>query len=318
MAHSDMQIFDEYVYTTFTETIDQQVMLFNEATRGAIILTSESNQGDYKYQAFYKAFTTQARRRDVYNKSAVTAQDLSQESLVSVKVGLGHGPFAFDVSQFSYVQRNLEEAAIAIGEQVAAATMQDKLNTAVGAARAAIVNQGSLDYDGTSGTLDIGDLNKGAALFGDKAQDILCWVMHSKAYFDLTDAAITNTNQLFEFGTINVTTDGFGRPLVVSDIPELVISGTPDNYHTLGLVSSGIVVEDNGDFQSNTQTNNGQSNIERTWQAESTYQIQLKGYSWDVAAGGASPIDSEIFTGTNWDQVATYDKDTAGVVVRTQ
>ena len=314
-----MQVFNDFIYTTVTETVDQQIALFNAASRGAIQLSSARNIGDYMDAAFYKAFSTQSRRRDAYASGAVAAQDLSQESHVSVKVAGANGPFAFNPSQFTWIQKNPEEAAIAIGEQVSQAIIQDMLNASVGACNAAIVNQGSLSYDGSAGTMDIGDLNLGAAKFGDKAQDIVSWVMHSKPYHDLIGAAITNTNELFSFGTINVVQDGFGRPLIVSDIPALFnATPTPDQYNTLGLVSGGIMVEDNGDFFSNAETNNGDENIERTWQSEYTFNVKLKGYSWDKANGGASPTDAELFTGTNWDQVATYNKDTAGVVVITQ
>lgn len=317
MALSDMQVFNDEMYTTITETLDQQIDLFNAASRGAIQLKSARNAGNYAEEAFYQAFTTQSRRRDPSVDSAVTAQDLSQANHVSVKVGGANGPFAFDPGQFAWIQRSPEEAALVIGEQVAQAIMKDMLNTSVGCAQAAISNQGNLAYDGTAGTLDIGDLNSGAALFGDKAQDILAWVMYSKPYHDLLGTAITNSNDLFSFGSINVVQDGFGRPLIVADIPALYLDDTTDNYYTLGLVGGGIQVEDNGDFFSNVQTNNGQTNIGRTWQSEYSFNVKLKGYSWDKTNGGAAPTDTELFTGTNWDQVASYGKDTAGVMVTT-
>lgn len=34
----------------------------------------------------------------------------------------------------------------------------------------------------------------------------------------------------------------------------------------------------------------------------------------DIANGGKSPTDAELATGSNWDQVATSIKDTAGVL----
>jgi hypothetical protein len=316
MSLTDMSVFNDFMYTTITETIDQQIDAFNQASRGAILLRSARNVGDYMDEAFYNAFSTQSRRRDPNATGAVAAQDLAQSTMTKVKVGGANGPFAFDPGQFTWLQRNPEEAAVVIGEQVAMAIMQDYLNTGVGAARAAIVNN-ALAYDGTAGTLTLNSLNKGAALFGDKSADIVAWVVHSKAYHDLIDAGLTNTNRLFEFGTVSILQDWIGRPIIVSDVPELLISGTPDEYQAVGLVSGGIVVEDNGDFFANTETTNGDENINRTWQAEYSYNLGIKGYSWDKVNGGAAPTDVELFTGTNWDKVASYDKETAGVVVRT-
>ena len=47
MALSDLQVYSEYAYTTFTETLQQQVELFNAATGGALLLSSAAHQGDF-------------------------------------------------------------------------------------------------------------------------------------------------------------------------------------------------------------------------------------------------------------------------------
>jgi hypothetical protein len=216
------------------------------------------------------------------------------------------------------VQRNQEEAGAAIGEQFAEGVFADYLNTACEALVAAITNQGSLDYDATNGTLELADLVQGAALFGDRAGRLRAWVIHSKPMHDLYGTTITNSNDLFEFGNVNILQDGFGRRFIMTDSPALLTTGSPDTYHTIGLAEMGAVVEDNGDLFTNIDTENGAENIVRTWQAEYTFNLGLKGYSWDQANGGASPTDAEIGTGTNWDQVATFDKDTAGVLVDSQ
>jgi hypothetical protein len=319
MALSDMKVFNDFLYTTVTETVDQQIDLFNEASDGTIVLRSARNVGDYVDEVFYKAFSTQARRRDAYASGAVAAQDLSQESMTKVKVAGANGPFAFNPSQFTWIQRSPEEAAVVIGEQVAQAIMQDYVNTGVGACVNAIANQGALSFDGTAGTMDLSDLNGGAALFGDHAPEIKAWVMHSKPYHDLLGSAITNSNRIYQYGELAIVQDNVGRRIIVSDIPALFnATPDPDQYTTVGLTPGGIIVEDNGDFFSNTETNNGDENITRTWQSEYTFSLGLKGYAWDKTNGGASPTDTELFTGTNWDQVASYDKYTAGVNVVTQ
>lgn len=319
MGLSDMAIFSEFLYQALTEVVAQQTRLFNAASAGAITLVPAANVGDYMDSVFYKAFATPSRRRDAYSSGAVAAQNLAQDSETKVKVAGANGPFRFNPSQLTWIQRSPEEAAIVIGEQVAEAIMQDYLNAAILAAVAAISNQGSLDYDGSAGTMDLADLNNGAALFGDRAGALRAWIMHSKPYHDLLGSAITNANTLFQFGTLRVVSDNVGRPIIITDSPALLnATPDPDTYNTLGLVAGGILVEDNGDFDSNLETSNGDENIIRTWQSEYTFQLGIKGYAWDKAAGGASPSDAELGTGTNWDQVATSDKDTAGVLVVTQ
>ena len=60
----------------------------------------------------------------------------------------------------------------------------------------------------------------------------------------------------------------------------------------------------------------GKENIQRTYQAEWSYNLGLLGYSWNTAAGGSSPSDTALGTPSNWTKVATSNKDTAGVLLK--
>jgi hypothetical protein len=318
MALSDMTVFNDFAYLSFTETIVQQVRLFNEASNGALVLRPARNIGDFDEEAFFANISGLVRRRDAYGSGSVSPVDLSQLQRNTVKVAGGSVPVRWTPQQFSWVQQNQERAGTAIGEQFAEGVFQDYLNSAIAALVAAISNQGSLTYDATGGTLDRADLVQGAALFGDRASRLRAWIVHSKPMHDLLVENVTNAERLFTFGNVNVMDDGFGRPLIMTDSPDLITSGSPDTYHTIGLTEMGAMVEDNGDLFTNIDTENGNENIVRTWQAEYTFNLGLKGYSWDESNGGASPTDAELATGTNWDQVATFDKDTAGVLVDSQ
>ena len=318
MALSDMQVFEEYAYGAATETIAQQVELFNAASRGAITLVSAANEGDYSTETFWKEISGLMRRRNAYGSGSVSAVALSQAAHTGVKVAGGTPPVKFEPQQLSWIQKNPEEAGVVIGEQLGRGMTQDMINTAILAARAAIGNVSALVEDDTAGTITRAGLVAASARFGDRAGDIVCWVTHSKVMHDLFSENVTNTNRLFDIGTITVMEDGFGRLMIMTDSPALITSGTPDDYHTLGLVDGAVSIEDNGDLFTNMETTNGTENISRTMQAEYTFNAKVKGYSWDKANGGASPNDAALGTGTNWDQVATDVKNTAGVMLNTQ
>jgi hypothetical protein len=113
--------------------------------------------------------------------------------------------------------------------------------------------------------------------------------------------------------------DGFGRLMFMTDSPSLVnTTPDPDTYNILGLVPGALMVEDNGDLFTNIETSNGEENIQRTMQSEFTYNVGVKGYSWDKTNGGASPAEAALGTGTNWDKVVSDNKDTAGVLITSQ
>lgn len=79
-------IFQNYAYTALTEVIDQQIALFNEATSGGIMLSSESMQGDFSEETFYKKIPDLVRRRNAYTDggAAPTAR-LEMASLIDRK-----------------------------------------------------------------------------------------------------------------------------------------------------------------------------------------------------------------------------------------
>lgn len=317
MALSDLAVFSEYAYSAATEVLMQQIELFNAASRNTIVLTTKANQGDYSDEAFWKKISGLVRRRNAYGSGAVASVTLEHLLDTSVKVAAGTPPVLMPPSQMRWIQRSPEEAGAVVGQQLAVDMLADMLNTGVIAGYTALSQTAAVNFDGTAGTMSASQLNSGSRLFGDQSQAIAAWIMHSTPIHDFYDNAITNSNRLFEYGTVNVVSDPFGRIFIVTDAPGLVTAGVPDNYHTLGLVGGAIVVEQNDDFDDNLETSNGDENIQRSYQAEWSYNTGIKGYAWDKTNGGKSPNDAAIAVATNWDQYASDAKSLAGVVVTT-
>jgi hypothetical protein len=316
MALSDLQVFSEYAYSAMTEVQDQAILKFNEASQGCIILRSAANQGDYSDVAFWKKISGLVRRRNAYGSGAVSEKVLEHLLDTSVKVAAGTPPVRIDPGMMKWIQRSPEEAGATVGQQLAQDSMADMLNTGCLVGRVAISNVAAVTHDISAvgaGLTTLGTLNAATAKFGDRAQALQAWLMHSKPLFDIYGEALTNANQLFVFGNVQVRQDGFGRIFVVTDSPNLVVAGAPTKYHTLGLTAGALVVEQNNDFTDNVDTENGDENITRTYQAEWTYNVGIKGWAWDKVAGGPSPNDAAIGGTANWDRYSTSVKDLAGV-----
>lgn len=320
MALSDLAVFSEYAYSTMTEMQDQQIGLFNAATRGGVVLQSGNHQGDYSDEAMWAKISGLVRRRNAYGSGAVSEKVLEHLVDTSVKVAAGTPPVRIDPGMMKWIQRSPEEAGVVVGKQMAEDSVADMLNTAILAYVSAIGQVTNVVYDhSATGAMSLIALNKGAAKFGDRAGAIAAWVMHSKSAFDIYGEALTNATRLFVFGNVRVIEDGFGRPLVVTDSPNLVnTTPTPDVYRALGLTPGAILVSQNGDFTDNVETKNGDENIIRTYQAEWSYNVGVQGFAWDKTNGGKSPTNAALGTATNWDRYATSDKDLAGVMVLAQ
>lgn len=317
MPLSDLAVFSEYTYSAFSEVLAQQVDLFNEASAGTILLRSAAHQGDFSDTAFWAKVQGLVRRRNPYGSGAVAGKVLSQLVDTMVKIAAGTPPVSIDPSMFKWIQANEEEGGAVFGQQLAKDTLADILNTALMGYVAALAGQPTANYDdtGSAGT-SMGSFLPAAAKFGDAANSIAAWVMHSTPAFAVFGSNLDNANRLFSFGTVNVRQDGFGRPFVITDSPSLVIPGGTPNYLIPGLVPGAIVCEMNNDFVQNIQTVNGGENIQRTIQAEWSWELGYKGYSWSKALGGKAPNDAALATAANWVREATDIKNTAGVLLK--
>ena len=323
MALSDLQVFSEYAYSTMTEVLPQAIDKFNGASQGTIILRAAANQGDYSDTAFWKKIDGLVRRRNSYGSGAVAEKVLEHLLDTSVKVAAGTPPVRIDPGMMKWIQRSPAEAGATVGKQLAIDSLADMLNSACLVGRVALgqVTAVTTDISGGSGgaaLVSLNALNTAVSKFGDRAQSIQSWLMHSKPLFDVYGQALTNSNQLFVFGTVQVRQDGFGRVFVVTDSPNLVVTGSPTKYYTLGLTSNAIIVDQNNDFTDNVDTKNGDENIIRTYQAEWSYNVGIQGFAWDKTSGGPSPNDAAIGGAANWDRYATSHKDLAGVELISQ
>ena len=315
MATSHMQVFNEYVMPSTIETLSQMVDKFNQASAGAIRLTTEGFTGDFLQESFFAAVHSAQRRVDRYAaQAAASATDLTQLKMSAVKVAGGFGPIRYEPSQLTWLNKPTAEGIEVASRNFAEAMLRDQLNTAIAALCAAIGNQASAtnDASATAG-LNYAVLNGAHAKFGDRSGEIIANVISGAVYHKLIGQNLVNTAKLFTSQGVTIV-DILGKAVIVTDAPALYVSGTPNKQKALGLTAGAAVVFDGGDVISNIQTTNGQTRIETTMQVDYTFGVSLKGYTWDETNGGKSPTDAELATGSNWDRVATDIKQTAGVI----
>ena len=317
-ALSALALFEQYAYSVSTEVVDQQVGLFNAASRGAIVLQSGNNEGDFSQLAKYALIADLVGSRDAYSDDAVSAVDVARLVEISVKVAWGTPPINIDQHLWTWIQKSPAEAGAFIGQQLAVGVMQRKLNLALTALVAGLTGVAATNvFDNTgTGVVTLTALNTTSAKLGDRAQSLVAWIMHSKSVHDLYAGAITGSNFLFKFADINIREDGFGRIIVMTDAPILSYTSSGTKYRSLGLVPGAALLVDNAaDSRVNTFTSNGRTNIKDTYQAQGSFNLGIKGFKWDTAAGGKSPNDAALAVSTNWDKAATSIKDLAGVML---
>lgn len=316
MALSQMQVFNEYIMPATIETLGQMIDKFNQASNGAIRLTTAGFTGDFLQESFFAGIHSAQRRVDRYAANGTpSVTDLSQLKMSTVKVAGGFGPIRFEPSQLTWLTMPTAVGIEVASRNFAEALLADQLNTAILALRAAIGGQAAAtnDVSATAG-INQSSMNGAHAKFGDRSGNLVATVISGATYHKLIGDNLTNTPQLFQAQNVRIV-DILGKAMIVTDAPALRVAGTPNKVYALSLVDSAAVVHDAGDVISNIQTNNGKDRIETTMQVDYSFGLGLKGYTWDETNGGKSPTDAELGTATNWDKVATDIKNTAGVVV---
>jgi len=326
---SNFKIYNEYTHSGMVETLVQMSAAFNAASRGAIKLTSVSRRGDFDYESFFASTANLVTRRVNTGSAAlaaVTDLALAQAEQIGVKLNRKIGPVANTIDSFKKIQHgpfNENALDFAIGVQAAKAMQIEQLNTALLALRVALNNQATNLYTVPSnGTLGTSGLVSGLAKYGDAADRIVVWVMHSKPYYDLVQNQITaNIDGVSNFNVGSATPITLNRPVLVTDSASLAVtSGSPavTDYYSFGLTAAALEVEDSEETTIARDIITGLENLIVRMQGEYAYNLKMKGFTWDATNGGANPSASAVGTASNWDAVMQSFKDFPGVVIKSR
>jgi hypothetical protein len=315
------QIYDAQFQSGYTETLVQETEVFNAASRNAIRMSTQSLLGDYAKQAFFLNTASIVSRRDTGSLAGASTLDLTQDEIASVKLNRMIGPVVKTLDALKKIGSGQAELSFVLGQQIAKAVMVDMLNSAVRALVAALSQNSALlhDYSGT-GDVTHTQLSVAKGKMGDAMNRIVCWVMHSKVYSDLEQAALSDKITNVADGLINIGKLGaLGIPVIITDSAPLVVAGTPSHYNTLGLVSdAALVIESEERTLIVDGPKTEKNNLYYVVQGELAYNLGVKGYTYDYSDGGANPTDADVATAAHWDKVASDDKDCAGVVLHSQ
>lgn len=325
---SDFKIYNDQFNGGLVEVLTQFSSAFNGASKNALRIQTQAMRGEYGYESFFKLNSGLIARRDPTSTSTVTSQAITQDEQISVKLNRRIGPVEQTLDAFKKIARpnaSNQEISYLLGAEVAKAIEVDFIDTILTSEVAALGAQSQLQYTvPTSGTLTTAGLVNGLAKFGDAAQRIVCWVMHSKAYYDLVNNQISaNITGVSNYNVATANPITLNRPVIVTDSPALKTNtgGSPDfdEYYTLGLVEgAGLIVQDTDPVTIYNDFLPGKENLTVIMQGEFAYNVGVKGYKWDVQNGGANPTSSAIGTSSNWDQVMTSIKDLPGVRIKSR
>ena len=306
-VNSDLIIYNDEAQTAYLERIQDNLDVFNSSSNGAIVLDNELIQGDLRKRAFYK-LGGGLEHRDVNSEGKVTAKKIGAGEAVGVKAPWKYGPYQTTEEAYKRRGRPVEEFSQIIGADVADATIEGFIEYATGALKAAIGSNASMVVSANIETDGKKTLTRGMRKFGDKFGRIALWVMHSSAYFDIVDEAITN--KIYEeagvviYGGLPGT---LGKPVLVTDkAPVDAI---------FGLLPNAVVITESQAPGFRSYNVNDEENLAIGYRAEGTVNIDVLGYSWKETTGGTNPTLAAVGSAANWVKHSDSNKVTAGVMI---
>ncbi len=326
-AASDWKIYNEELQAGYVERATQAFEGFYTGSRGAIVITDAMVKGDYMKESFFKPDADMISRRITtgtgYNSAlTATANPMGEE----VKVRLARKIFketTLDALRKTGITP--DTLSLALGRMIADATAVKMANDLLIAGKAALSVAGTLaDRTGeTVKTLNREALVAGMQKLGDHGQEVVCWVMHSKPYFDLIKESIDvskSPDSVFAnvalYGAAPAT---FNKPCIVMDAAPLITTATTNTYNVLGLTAGALkCINETTMTDIITEVVTGLENLMLRMQGERDWMVGVKGFAWDIGTGGANPLDAALGTQANWDLVASSVKLAAGCNIKVQ
>jgi len=313
-----MQIYEEQFYAGFSEVLEENANIFNEQSAGAIRLVPRRLIGNYEQGSFFTNITDLVTRRDLTSVASATDQAAQMDELVSVKVARKIGPVANTLDSFRKIGRDQQELSFVLGQQIGQAVGINYVSAVVTSLVAAMggqANARTFTAEATTTPTHTHLANMLAGM-GDRSDRIVAWVMHSKSYWDLVGQAIADN--VYEVAGVTIYTGNvasFGRPVIVTDNAALIDTvPATDEYKVLALVAGAAEVTESEEREIVGEMVTGLEQLVFRLQGEYSFNLGMRGYKWDMANGGANPLDAALGTASNWDFVMDDVKSGPGVI----
>ena len=190
------EIFNKSLYVTVSSALNQNVDLFNGATRGAIRMMKQSIQGSYQ-ETLGWTLKDIVLFRDPTSNSVISKTSFETVLDNMFKIGFSTKEIEVAYSKFEWIKQNPSYAGVLIGSTIARETLKNSAVLAIKALTTVLTAD-------TRITTDISGVGDGKVTwksfldasrpFGDQHNRIAAWVINSGQLFDLFGSNLQNAN----------------------------------------------------------------------------------------------------------------------------
>lgn len=331
-----LKLFLRYMHTTLTEKLWYQINLFNGASNGAIVLSTERAPimaGGLETESLFRLPDRMIRRRNPDGYEPLDIINLSNKTKNNIRIAWSTEQLNMSRNVWDWIGRDYRIAGLKFGEAMAMQMIQEYILRAFSILKATIGANDTTVIDvtkeaGAESGITYNLLNYAADIFGDAAGNIRAWIMSTVLKTDLLQDNLKNQSRLFKVENVTIATDIEGRTIITSDDPNLrdvSADGKTADYWAFGLVQSAIVITDLDDWDELGLEQGGAENIKRGYQANWSSKISVLGYKYDESQLNdsdddrgkfATASDAALGAPENWAMWETSHKFSAGVAVK--
>lgn len=319
---SNFVLYQDEFFAGMYETLQENTNAFNSASNGAIMLTTDLHEGQFQRESFFQ-YTDHIYHRTPGSVSAQTDTGPTMDDVTAPKVNKG-ARIGYTRDAFRKLGRTNQDVSRVLGIQLGINIQKTMLNSALNALTGVfgVAAMSSAIYSDTATAMSHQKLVRGNSKFGDAAERIRTYIMHSHSSFDLNLQQIDdNIDGLTAAMVYGATPATLGRTPVVTDNPILFAAGSgtassaDDVYHIFGLQPGAIEIKLSEVTDVEYDVDTSKHNIINRIAAELAYTVRVAGMDY---TGAANPADSVLATNTNWALVANSIKNGPGVLIKTR
>lgn len=295
-TYDKLQILNEWAHRTYRWMDVSFVRRVNEQTGGAIRFTSRPTDGDYYQSTSWANEANKASLAKPNVQSSVTNQEFTQVITTDIKCGMIMQPYEWQTIALRWAglppevlgmiwARTTAESFFRLRLETLMASLVSCLSKGVGTGHDTEVAKAIDDQSGTTANvankLDVDKIIQAPGKFGDMYEDLTAIVIHSGAFFSMQSRNLTQYTDLFMYPNTFVRMTPLGTPLYVTDLPILKFTQSGvTKYRTLYLKRDACMLYDNGDYEQLIERRTGQTWLNTTAQAQSTFNVGVKGFTW--------------------------------------
>jgi len=313
-TQNDFVIYDEEFNSAKDEKLLVNIDLWNSATRGALVITTENLKGHYQKVSMYKALAESVvKEYDPRNITQTVFDTIETFENVNVKVWRD-SDFKKTVDSFKVLLLDPEFTfSQKVGMMTADLITKDAIETLLGAILGATENSpANIIGDGTK-ALTFKDINKGQFVWGDQYSKVACMIAHSNTTRSLVDLNIDEKlDSIAGFTISSGSWNSLGIPVITADLTCLKDGA---NYKVAMLTAGAGLVIQSEKVSSWTDidldSRPAMMKLKREW----AYNVAIKGFSYNTAKG-EYPLKAILADKTAWTKTVSDDKDLPCVVFK--